>query len=414
MKRSTSRTAAIDCRLVASFARARERLSHPQFAERLDRPLAYWALASDRRLPLALIDRSVRGLLATAFDELHDTPGIGPKKLAMLVSLLERVAQADAPAGEQEWLAQGAAHGNGCPAAQSSSAAASTPLGGADPADVSEALWSQWRATLTRRGLGHEALGRFAVSLQDLPRVLWRAPLRVYAELSLADIRSLKAHGEKRVGEVLAVFRNLYGILSRAEACPHLAAKILPSFVARIESWFAQRAVSFDSPHSARQGMMASVPATALTVAELRDSWIAPLVEQLRIDAGEAVVQVVECRLPPLGHSVQQTARRLGLTRGRVYETLADVETILAVRWPEGRSFADALGGELRARAAGGDAVALVESARQVLFPARQALPATIPVVGFASNGSRSRVPAPGAGIAISIAPTQFAGCSTP
>jgi len=110
-------------------------------------------------------------------------------------------------------------------------------LGEADAANVSEALWSQWRGTLQRHGLGHEMLGRFAASLQDLPRALWRAPLGVYAGLSLAEIRSLKAHGEKRVGAVLAIFANLHGILSRAEACPHLTAKIVPSFVTRIESW---------------------------------------------------------------------------------------------------------------------------------------------------------------------------------
>jgi hypothetical protein len=401
MKRKSSRSAVIDCRLVASFARLREQLGQSQFSERIDRPLAYWALASDRRLPLALIDRTAREILATAFDELHDTPGIGPKKLTMLVCLLERVAQSDVPAGENDWpvgendwFANGTAHGNGRAASPMSSTNASASLcgtssyGGTGPADVSEAFWSQWRTTLTSHGLGNESLGRFATSLQDLPRVLWRTPLRVYAALSLAEIRSLKAHGEKRVGEVLAVFRNLHGILSRAEACPHLAARILPGFVARIESWFAERTGDRQSPTDFRQVDVASV--TDLTSTELYESWVATLLEQLRIDGGEGVVQVVECRLRPLELSVQQTARRLGLTRGRVYETLADVETILSVRWPEGHSFTDALADELKRQTADEDALALVDSARQVFFPTRQALSSTVPVLGCASNGERS------------------------
>jgi len=96
MKRRTSSSAVIDCRLVASFIRVREKLLRPQFADRLDRPVAYWALPNDRRLPLALIDRGVRELLTTPFESLYDTPGVGPKKLASLVGLLERVTQFDA------------------------------------------------------------------------------------------------------------------------------------------------------------------------------------------------------------------------------------------------------------------------------------------------------------------------------
>jgi len=360
MKRKTSRSAAIDCRLVANFARARDKLLCQEFAERLDRPLAYWTLPNDRRLPLALIDHKLRMILATPFDELYETPGIGPKKLATLVCLLERVAQADPPAAELPF--ENGISSRPVPALERPS----SPAGDGDMPNISEALWAQWRETLRRSNLCDETLGRFAASLQDLPRVLWRASLRDYAGLSLAEIRSLKAHGAKRVGAVLAIFGNLHGILVPTETRQHLSTRIVPKFVAQIESWFAERPKSRN-----------------WTAAELRESWIAAMLEQLRIDAGDPVVRLVECRLHPNSQSVQQTARRLGLTRGRVYEALADVETIFAIRWPEGRALAISLAGELKARSDDHDAMALFESARQNFFPERHGVPLTAP--GFAS-----------------------------
>ncbi len=364
MKRKTSRSAAIDCRLVANFARVRDKLLCREFAERLDRPLAYWALPSDRRLPLALIDRSLRTLLATPFDELYETPGIGPKKLATLVCLLERVAQADHPPTAELSVDNGILSGPVHVAEGPSSPRE------VDTDNVSEALWTQWRGTIRRNGLCHETLGRFAASLQDLPRVLWRASLEVYAGQSLAEIRLLKAHGAKRVGAVLAIIGNLHGILAQTETRQHLSARIMPTFIARIESWFAERPKS-----------------RSLTAAELRDSWIAAMLEQLRTDAGEPVVRLVECRLYPNSQSVQRTARRLGLTRGRVYETLADVETIFAIRWPEGRLFVDTLAGELKASSDDRDAMALLESARQNFFPERHEAASAAPMFAGIMSG---------------------------
>jgi hypothetical protein len=76
----------------------------------------------------------------------------------------------------------------------------------------------------------------------------------------------------------------------------------------------------------------------------------------------------------------------LGLTRGRVYETLDDVESILAVRWPNGRTFTDELAGELAAGQAEDEVVALVDSARQTFFPARHEPEAPIPFVPGANH----------------------------
>ena len=63
--------------------------------EHLDKPLAYWALPTDRRLPLAFLSRPLRELLDASFEELAQTPGIGQKKMKSFVKLLARVANTD-------------------------------------------------------------------------------------------------------------------------------------------------------------------------------------------------------------------------------------------------------------------------------------------------------------------------------
>jgi len=167
-----------DYQLVSRFDELRGRLLTDEFADRLDQPLAYWAVASDRGLPLALMGCSLRELLGTPFEQLYATPGIGQKKLGMLLCLLERALEAEAsspapPAVDDRALSS-----------EVISDAASRQLPAAD--GVSEALWVQWRDTVSRHDLGDEILGRFAPNLQKLPRVVWTKPLGAYAKLRSA------------------------------------------------------------------------------------------------------------------------------------------------------------------------------------------------------------------------------------
>ena len=50
-------------KLVTSFEEVRRTLLKEEFADRMDKPLAYWALPNDRRLPLAFLGRSLGELL---------------------------------------------------------------------------------------------------------------------------------------------------------------------------------------------------------------------------------------------------------------------------------------------------------------------------------------------------------------
>ena len=58
-------TSAEDYKIVSSFQSLRKTLLEEKFADRLEKPLAYWAMPNDRRLPLAFLGRTIKDLLDT-------------------------------------------------------------------------------------------------------------------------------------------------------------------------------------------------------------------------------------------------------------------------------------------------------------------------------------------------------------
>jgi hypothetical protein len=202
--------------------------------------------------------------------------------------------------------------------------AAPVPTAVFDADQVSEALWAKWRETVVRHRLEGQLLGRLAPSLQNLPTVIWRTPLRFYAERTLEEIRALKTHGEKRVRVVLEVFHAAHKILGNADADDLLAVRLAPRFAAEVDYWI-------DAATGGEQ---------APDVHQLQEHVARPLVEQIRIDAGPPVHELAEGRLG-LGdapQSVRLQSRKLGVTRARVYQLLDECGVIMAIRWPEGRA----------------------------------------------------------------------------
>lgn len=343
----TRSTSVLEYKLVSSFENVRKKLLQPKFAERLEKPLAYWALPGDRRLPLAFMGRSLRDLLDTPFEELYATPGIGQKKIHSLVELLGRASK-DQPLGA---LAPEPDLAEAFVSTQETAARG----GLMDPGIVSEALWEQWRASVREFGLGRETLGRFALSLEDLPRVIWQTPLDTYLGLTLDEIRSLKTHGEKRVRAVIEVFGSLHAILARAGKQQHLAVKIVPQFARNLEHWV--------------DGVLnrESLP----TPDEMLTSFVEPLMAQIRIDAGEQIAKLVENRLGLKGanSSVRQAARKMGLTRARVYQLLNEVGAVMDVRWPEGRPLVHRLRDKLIYATGGRSEYATFLATVELFFP---------------------------------------------
>lgn len=299
-------------RLEGTYERLRRALISGPDDGRVDQPLSYWVLPSDRRLPIAFLDRPIRELIAKPLDQLMSTPGVGQKKILGLFDLLRRVIKAESPHAPFGMASESIATE---PAARRGVVEAN--------AGVSEAVWSEWCETIVRAGFEQHPLGRVAPSLQPLPTVIWSKPLGDYAGLTLNEIRGLKTHGEKRVGAILEVFGAVYEAVSTAALDEDLQLDLTARFVPKVSRWVQQHA---NRPHS-------------LTWAAVADRVAQPLVAQIEIDRGVEVASLVSQRLGLEGEapSVKKQAEILRVTRARVYQLLEDCAGVLNVRWPEGR-----------------------------------------------------------------------------
>jgi hypothetical protein len=303
--------------VISRFESLRKILLSEQYTDHLKKPLAYWALPTDRRLPLALLGRTLEDLLNAPFSELTNTPGIGQKKICSFVKLLARAANTDPSDLPTDVVSPPILETE--PTADQESEAAE----GFNPAAVSEVVWAQWRASVVKHGLGAERLGRFAPTLRNMTRVIWNAPLQNYTQYSLGEIRSLKTHGEKRVRAVLEVFHSVHTLVANMGTQEHLVVRIVPKRIDHVEQWIGLALQT------------AGVPSTN----ELFTQFVSPLLEQVRTDATQQIASLAENRLGIPGPitSVRQAARAMGLTRARVYQLLNEINDIIAVRWPTGR-----------------------------------------------------------------------------
>jgi hypothetical protein len=299
-------------RLVGTFERLRKSLLERPDDGRLDKALSYWVLPTDRRLPIAFLDRSLRDLLSQPLDDLMATPGVGHKKIMGFFDLLKRASKASSPDAPFGLASQDASKRH-----------KPTAPCGFDPAIVSESLWSQWCETVQHYGMGCEKLGRLAPSLQALPTVIWHSRLEEYADRSLADIRALKTHGEKRVHAILEVFCTVHEALATATLQENIDVVLLPRFIPPITRWLLESVGQPDLP----------------PVDELHQHIVKPMVHQIKIDLGDQVAGLAAARLclDENSPSVKQQAETIGVTRARVYQLLEDCAKVMDVRWPEGR-----------------------------------------------------------------------------
>jgi hypothetical protein len=348
--KSNKVTSVEDYKIVSSFQSLRKTLLDERFADRLEKPLAYWALPNDRRLPLAFLGRTIKDLLDTPFEELSATPGIGQKKISSLVKLLSRATKDHPPAAPF-----------GLPELnEKKQAAVEKPRRqgtGFDPSIVSEALWSQWQKTVIEHGFGREKLGRLAPTLQALPTVIWHTPLDHYVNHTVAEIRQLKTHGEKRVRVVLEVFYIVHEMLAGAGTSPHLALRIVPKFVQPIEDWISQ----------------SMQDSSALTAEDVRDHLTVLLLDQILVDAGPTIHELSAGRLGVNDgpQSVRQQAKKMGVTRARIYQLLEECSRVMDVRWPEGKHQLVQLEAKLRAEHADEAVLSALHATRELFYPSK-------------------------------------------
>jgi hypothetical protein len=342
----TKASSAEEYRQIISFHSLGKKLAAGKYEQRLDKALAYWALPSDRRLPLAFLGRTLRELLNQSYVELAATPGVGRKKMGALLRLLNRATK-ELP-GADGFVDDAA------PVKKS----ASERAGGThefNPAAVSEAVWEQWRATVRRHGVEHEKLGRLVPSLQLLPTLMWQSPLALYLEHSIVELRQLKTHGEKRISAIIQAFHALQDALGNARVESHLTARLVPKFVLPTERWIAERLRAGSGP----------------SLEETREGLASPLVRQIHVDCGPTLSRLAEARLGLHGapQTVRAQSKRMGITRARVYQLLEECEQAMNVRWPEGRCQLAALRQRLNAMRPVPAGAEMVRSTLNLFFP---------------------------------------------
>lgn len=348
-------TSAEDYKLCSSFEEVRKTLLGDRYSDRLDKPLAYWALPNDRRLPLAFLGRSVGDLLATPFTELTATRGVGQKKISSLVRLLQRATSNDPPA-----VPFGLEQVNERPSPEAMDLVVSTDDADPsfDPAMVSEVLWDRWRELLMQHGVGREKLGRLAPTLQSLPTVIWHTPLSQYLTQSLAEIRQLRTHGEKRVAVVLEAVHSVHEVLANSVTHQHLAVYVLPKFIPPVERVIAD----------------AMARSSARSEQNIRECLTAPLLDQVLIDTGPTVHRLAQGRLG-IGvpaQSVRAQAREMGVTRARIYQLLEECGRVMLVRWPEGKGQLGQLAATFERESKTSSAYRLLLATRDLLFPHKE------------------------------------------
>jgi hypothetical protein len=185
--------------------------------------------------------------------------------------------------------------------------------------------------------------------------VIWDTPLAFYLDLPLAEIRQLRTHGEKRVRVVLEVFHAVHSMLTDVRPNPGLSIRLLPGFVAPIDDWLNEIQVR-------------PVPPTA---EELATNLVWPLLRQLDVDCGGTVVELAKARLGVGSEtvSVRQQAKRMNVTRARIYQLLEEAYRVMQVRWPEGRSQLDNLATRLEEEGATPECRDLLSNLRELFYP---------------------------------------------
>lgn len=314
-------------------------------ASQLDLPIAHWAVASDRRLPFALLDRTVRQITTASYEHLLATPGVGRKKFASLVMLLQRASEIAMPAVETAAVA-----------APADSLAMHQPV--FDPELVSQVMWAEWQETVRRHHLENESLGHLAPSLQTLPTVIWSKQLGAYLRYTIDELRSLKTHGDKRVTAVLEVFHLVHSILADSTRSPRVLAQLTPAFVPPIELWLHNVLSSEELP----------------SVQDVRQHLVLPLLNQIERDAGETVHRLAAGRLgiEAFPEGVRDQALELGVTRARIYQLLETCGDVMRVRWPAGRWMFKLLIQKIQSRASDSEVLDLLESLQWLLYPTRR------------------------------------------
>ena len=291
-------------------------------------PLERWSLPSDRHLPSGLIVLSLRDVLEKPYHKLLETKGVGESKLEKLIVLIERALKEFV---YQDELAEGDRSGHAPPAAE-------TTIGRSDfdlfPAvenlslsELTPTVWQHVCQCIKRHSLENYPLGRFAETLDELPRGLWNCPLSDFVEHSIGELKQLKGYGDQRIASVLKVLVTTARVVAKCPSDTHLAIKVFPARIERISSWINR---------VLRDDLLPDY-------SSLCQHFVIPLLRQLEHDLGSQPAEMVERRLGVENEpeTLDQIGESFDLTRERIRQLTLRAPEVMEVRWPEGKHLLD-------------------------------------------------------------------------
>jgi hypothetical protein len=131
-----------------------------------------------------------------------------------------------------------------------------------------------------------------------------------------------------------------------------LAVQIVPRFLVPIEAWVLRWLTNVGVPNKH----------------EIHDSFVSPLIEQIKVDAGPLIARLAEQRLDSQSGSVRKAAHKLGLTRARIYQLLSEVAEVITLRWPAGPALVGQLRNKMHGAGAEPELLAWLDTAIELLF----------------------------------------------
>ncbi|MDR1493868.1 MAG: hypothetical protein LBT05_14295 [Planctomycetaceae bacterium] len=301
--------------VVPQYEQLRAILFQEKYALHLSKPLAFWALPTDRRLPLILLNRPLGELLNIPFEEICRTPSIGEKKILSYLTLLTRAINTNVEDVPEKICLNIPLDNNASLFLDDDVFLESTY--------VSEIQWQKWQKIIVECGLQNEKLGRLCPTLKELTRVVWNNTFGDYCFKSLTEMREIRTHGEKRIAAILKIFHSICSIVGRLKNSKHLVMRLIPQNIDRVENWSIETLLKRETPKKS----------------DIVENYIQPLLEQMKIDASEQIYDLIQNRIGLRGEttSIRQASRILKLARARVYQLLNEINDITLIRWPNGR-----------------------------------------------------------------------------
>lgn len=329
--------------------------------------LSKWVLPSDTHIPTRLVALPLSTILNKTYMSLLQTTGPGESTLRKLVVVIERAIKDIATTQRipQHVSQKPESNHENRFASQASPAAPcnNKVLASADPEDRGASLtslayqrWVEICNCITRNGLEHYPLGRFPETLAALPLGLWNCRLSDFLTQSHSELIQLRGHGEQRTNLVVNTITRLAELLEKCPTDTHLRVNAAASKVNQVNGWL--------------QGILHSrcVPDADLLYSNIM--W--PLLQQIEIDLGQQITEMVKRRLGLESGSatLQDIAEQFGLSRERVRQLTARATKVMKVRWQEGRHLLNALHNSFRSLSDAAPQIALIKRTYSVFFDA--------------------------------------------